>query len=80
MKWKPYQAYKPSGVDWLGSIPAHWQASRLKHVCSRSSVYGANEPPAGYLNEGVRFLRTTDIDDNGCLHSSGAVYLQRSFY
>jgi type I restriction enzyme S subunit len=23
---------KPSGVDWLGDIPAHWQAVRLKHL------------------------------------------------
>ena len=20
----PYPAYKPSGVDWLGDVPAHW--------------------------------------------------------
>src|SRR5690606_16084858 len=25
---------KPSGVEWLGDIPAHWEALRLKHVCS----------------------------------------------
>jgi type I restriction enzyme S subunit len=30
--WKPYPAYKPSGVEWLGEIPAHWEVRRLKHV------------------------------------------------
>ena len=27
----PYPAYKPSGVEWLGDIPAHWEVRRLKH-------------------------------------------------
>ena len=27
---KPYQAYKPSGVEWLGDVPAHWEIGRLK--------------------------------------------------
>ncbi|MDI3499278.1 MAG: type restriction enzyme protein [Synergistaceae bacterium] len=22
---KPYPAYKPSGVEWLGEVPAHWE-------------------------------------------------------
>ena len=28
---QPYPAYKPSGVEWLGEIPAHWEARRLKY-------------------------------------------------
>ena len=27
---KPYPDYKPSGVEWLGHIPAHWEVRRLK--------------------------------------------------
>ena len=27
---KPYQAYKPSGVEWLGDVPGHWEIGRLK--------------------------------------------------
>ena len=27
---KPYPAYKPSGVEWMGDIPKHWQVSRVK--------------------------------------------------
>ena len=29
----PYPAYKPSGIPWLGDVPAHWEARRLKTVC-----------------------------------------------
>ena len=27
---RPYPAYKPSGVDWLGDIPAHWEFRAAK--------------------------------------------------
>lgn len=30
--YPPYPAYKPSGLDWLGAIPAHWEMKRLKHI------------------------------------------------
>ena len=28
---KPYPAYKDSGVEWLGIVPAHWDVRRLKN-------------------------------------------------
>ena len=31
-RWQPYPAYKDSGVEWLGEIPAQWDIARLKHV------------------------------------------------
>ncbi len=30
--YRPYPAYKPSGVDWLGDVPEHWGVRRLKHT------------------------------------------------
>lgn len=32
MKLKPYPEYRPSGVDWFGDLPAHWQVVALKYV------------------------------------------------
>lgn len=29
---KPYLAYKESGVEWLGEVPAHWEVRRLKNA------------------------------------------------
>ncbi len=29
---KPYPAYKPSGIEWLGDVPNHWKVSRAKRV------------------------------------------------
>lgn len=33
-RFKPYPAYKDSGIDWLGEIPAHWEVRRLKTIAS----------------------------------------------
>ena len=70
----PYPAYKPSGVPWLGDVPAHWEVRRLKQVCSKSALYGANVAATEYQPEGIRFLRTTDIGEDGRLLGKG-VYL-----
>ena len=29
---KPYPAYKPSGVEWLGDVPEHWEVNPLGRV------------------------------------------------
>jgi type I restriction enzyme S subunit len=30
--WKPYPAYKDSGVEWLGKVPGHWEILKLKYT------------------------------------------------
>ena len=44
---------------------------RLKQVCSDAAIYGANIPATRYQAEGTRFLRTTDIADDGSLNAEG---------
>ncbi|MEA4949034.1 MAG: restriction endonuclease subunit S, partial [Petrimonas sp.] len=29
-----YEAYKPSGIDWIGNVPEHWETVRIKNVAS----------------------------------------------
>ena len=31
---RPYPKYKPSGVEWLGEVPEHWEVKRLKYSAS----------------------------------------------
>ena len=31
-RFRPYPEYKDSGIEWLGNVPAHWSAKRLKFV------------------------------------------------
>ena len=32
MQFKQYPSYKPSGVEWLGDVPEHWQIVRTKDI------------------------------------------------
>ena len=73
---KPYPACKDSRIDWLREVPEHWQVRRLKTLCSRSALYGANVAATSYTTAGVRFLRTTDITEDGQLNGRG-VFLPR---
>ena len=34
----PYPAYKPSGLDWIGDVPAHWEVRRLRNIVNPASV------------------------------------------
>ena len=68
---------KPSGIPWLDDIPEHWQTPRLKYLCSRSGIYGANVPATEYQDTGIRFIRTTDITDEGWLKDDGGVFLPK---
>jgi len=31
-RFRPYPTYKPSGIEWLGDIPGHWQVKRTDAV------------------------------------------------
>ena len=73
----PSVRLKPSGVEWLGDVPEHWEVRRLKTLCDRSGQYGANVASVNYQEHGVRFLRTTDIAEDGSLRSDG-VYMPES--
>ena len=65
---------KDSGIDWLGYINSTWKVQKLKMLCSRSALYGANIAANLYTNSGIRFIRTTDITDSGELRGEG-VYI-----
>ena len=75
---KPYPDYKDSRIEWLGEVPKHWQVRRLKTLCSRSALYGANVAATSYATGGVRFLRTTDITEDGQLNGRGVFLPQES--
>ena len=67
----PYPAYKYSGNPWLGKVPIHWNTARLKQVCTQYALYGANVQASEYSESGIRFIRTTDITEEGDLKPEG---------
>ena len=65
---------KPSGVEWLGDIPEHWEAVRLKYCLDK--VYSGGTPDSGndlyYCdpNKGIPWLMISDITDSEYVRSS----------
>jgi type I restriction enzyme S subunit len=51
---------KPSGVEWLGDIPAHWELRRAKQLCSRI-VDCKNRTPDQVDDGEYVVVRTTNI-------------------
>ena len=59
---------KPSGVDWLGDVPEHWGSRKLKFLTDCALQYGANEAAVLDDRDLPRFIRITDVKDDGSLH------------
>ena len=45
---RPYPAYKPSGVEWLGDVPGHWEVRRLKEA---ATIIAGQSPPSEIVSE-----------------------------
>ncbi len=63
----PNAPLKDSGVEWLGEIPAGWIAQRLKFLLSQPLKYGANEAAELDDRDFPRYIRITDVRDDGTL-------------
>ncbi len=75
----PYPVYKPSGVEWLGNVPAHWEVRRLRNIADvrfsnvdkHSKKHESAVRLCNYLdvyhNDRIRsnmdFMRATATDD-----------------
>jgi type I restriction enzyme, S subunit len=57
-------ALKPSGLDWLGDIPAHWDVVPYKRVCTRVDVGIAEAATHAYCDDGIPLIRSTNVKPN----------------
>jgi type I restriction enzyme S subunit len=71
----PNAPMKPSGIEWLGDVPEHWEVTRLGFLCFK---IGSGKTPSGggeaYLSEGVTFIRSQNVYDDG-LRLDDVVYV-----
>lgn len=72
----PDAKLKPSGIDWIGDIPDGWTVKKIKYVAQTPLMYGANESPDEFDETQPRYIRITDIDENGNLRDDIAVSLE----
>ena len=75
MSFPRYPAYKDSGVEWLGEVPKGWSLSKVGFLCEH---IGSGKTPRGgsevYTDDGVLFLRSQNVYDNG-LRLDDVVYI-----
>jgi type I restriction enzyme S subunit len=63
----PSASMKDTKAAWLGDIPNHWEAKRLKFLISEPLKYGANESAELSDPDLPRYIRITDVNDDGTL-------------
>lgn len=64
-RYKPYEKYKDSNIEWIGQVPEHWKASYLGFECSVKARLGWKGLKAEeYVDDGYVFLATPNIKDN----------------
>lgn len=73
----PNVKMKDSGVEWIGEIPESWIVSKLKYDTTKPVQYGLNISGDNYKEEGIRFIRITDISENGELIEENGKYLEK---
>lgn len=63
----PNAKMKDSGIKWLGKVPEHWNTNRLKFLLAEPLKYGANEAAELDNPSLPRYVRITDINEDGTL-------------
>ena len=62
----PYPAYKPSDVEWLGDVPAHWEARRLRNILTGTNERNRSDLPllSVVRERGVILRDVTNMEEN----------------
>ena len=53
----PDAPMRPSGIDWLGDIPAHWEVKRLRFLLDGGTINGLYKPKDQFTVDGVAFVQ-----------------------
>jgi type I restriction enzyme S subunit len=72
---------KPSGVDWLGDIPTHWNVVPLRRVTESrcDGPFGSSLKSDHYVETGVRVVRLQNIG-NSEFRGGDAAYIDSEYY
>ena len=59
----PNVKLKPSGVEWLGDVPAHWETSRVGHFSEVGNGSTPSRGNAGYWDDGIHpWLNSSSVN------------------
>lgn len=74
-RFKPYPAYKDSGVEWLGQVPARWEIAPLFTIARERDVRNIGGREANVLSLSYGRIVRRDVSDNfGLLPESFDTY------
>jgi len=62
---KPYPKYKPSGVEWLGDVPEHWDVTKLKRGYSVKLGKMLQPSAKGEVDRLLPYMRASNIQPSG---------------
>ena len=73
MKYRPYPRYKPSGIDWLGDVPEHWDVLPLARVATdiQTGPFGSQLHQTDYVEDGTPIINPVHIGTDGLVPGSG---------
>ena len=61
--YKPYPAYRDSGVEWIGRVPEHWEVTPLKVIADTVNGATPESGKAEYWDGNIAWYTPTDIDN-----------------
>ncbi len=67
-RFRPYPAYKDSGVEWLGEIPAHWEVKPIRALARpgyKTFTDGDWIESPFIRDEGIRLIQTGNVGVGG---------------
>jgi len=56
----PNAPMKPSGIDWLGDIPAHWELQKLKHIAGTQKGFAFKIHL--FCERGIPIVKASDLN------------------
>lgn len=60
----PAAPMKPSGIDWLGEIPAHWEVVALNKLTSKITNGYVGPTRDLFVDDGIRYIQSLHIKSN----------------
>lgn len=58
----PHAPMKPSGIEWIGDVPAHWEVMHLRRLVKTGTTITYGIVQAGPdIEDGIPYIRTSDM-------------------
>jgi type I restriction enzyme S subunit len=77
---KRYPTYKDSGIEWIGQIPKHWDAKRLKFALSTLESGNRQTGGGNQLADGVFSVGGEHVGWFGEIFTEGKKFISEDYY